>query len=243
MSLLSRVYQKVFAGGVSATNNIAVFGSTKTGSPTYSDDLATIQGLSAWAGGFGSATVGTQSPVMQEVNAIFRVFSQQIAYILQRGVPEWDASTDYYAGCIVSSSGALYKCLATCTGVTVSNTNYWQNMLGAVSSALPSSQQLASGWVIFSRTGSILRSYNVSSVSRTAPGYYIVRWATALSAGSYCVAATCGGADYGDDKSADNYVCISDEPSPMTSTYVKLRVNQTAGETEDASLVSVVAYA
>lgn len=50
-----------------------------------------------------------------------------VAYLLQKGIPEWDATTEYLANkSYVTSAGVVYKCLTTNTGLTpASNPTQW----------------------------------------------------------------------------------------------------------------------
>lgn len=115
MTKIARASQKVFAGGIVATNNISVYGSLKAGTPTYSNDPATIQSLDAWIYGWGSAVVSNQAPALQDVNAVDYLLSRQIAYLLQQGIAEYDADTEYHQHSYCSVNGVLYR--------SVQNTN------------------------------------------------------------------------------------------------------------------------
>lgn len=111
MSKLSRVYQKLF-GTVDATNNnVGVFGSLAAGSPTKTSNPSTMQSLSNWDGGWYSAVIGSNSPAIEDMNAIHYVFAYQLAYLMQSGIPEWDSSTTYYTGSFVQSAGVIYVSL------------------------------------------------------------------------------------------------------------------------------------
>ena len=118
MAQLSRVTQKIFAS--TGSQQTAVFGTMKSGSPTYSTNIATLMGQTAWTGGWADAIIAGKAPFMEEFNSLGKVTTQQIAYILQAGIPEWDSGTDYYTGNIVKvvSSGVI-----TVWGATASSTN------------------------------------------------------------------------------------------------------------------------
>lgn len=118
MAQLSRVTQKIFCS--TGSQQTAVFGTMKSGSPTYSTNIATLMGNTAWNSGWSGAIIAGKAPFMEEFNAIERVNTQQIAYILQSGIPEWDSGTDYYTGNIVKvvTSGVV-----TVWGATASSTN------------------------------------------------------------------------------------------------------------------------
>jgi hypothetical protein len=102
MAKITRKEQKVFGGNLTATNNIAQFGSLKAGSPAYSLDPDTIQSLSAYINGWAAAVVNNNAPALQDVNALDFLFSRQLAYLMQTGIAEWVATTTYYIGSMVN---------------------------------------------------------------------------------------------------------------------------------------------
>lgn len=111
MAKLPRVLQKIF-GSSAGPNQIAKFGSLQAGTPVYTTDPLLIQGLSNYLGGWFSGVIGNNSPAIEDMNALFYLFSYQLAYIMQQGVPEWDATTTYYIGGIVNDgTGTLYRSL------------------------------------------------------------------------------------------------------------------------------------
>lgn len=129
MANYPRKTQKVFGGSLVASGNVAQMGSTITGTPVYSTDLDVIQGLPAYGTGFQSQVMnGTASPVMQEVNAFFLMATQQLAYLFQRGTPEYDAATEYGQFCLcASSTGQLYQSkLNANIGNALTNTTWWK---------------------------------------------------------------------------------------------------------------------
>lgn len=131
MAQLPRVTQKLFA--TSGVNQTAVFGTMKTGSPTYSTDIATLMSGVAWGEGWNSAVTAGYAPFMEEFNAIEKINTQQIAYLLQTGIPAWDSATDYYVGDIVKvvSNGdtLLFNAIASSTNKDPMNTNgYWKRL-------------------------------------------------------------------------------------------------------------------
>ena len=93
---LPRVTSKIFASNA-AEGDIGQFGSALTGTKVNTDDISVIQGLPAYETGWRSAVVSDRNyPTLQEMNGLQKTFSQQIAYILQNGMPEWDAGTTYF---------------------------------------------------------------------------------------------------------------------------------------------------
>ena len=129
MARLTRVYQKVFASN--ASNN-GVFGSLQAGNPTTSNDVATLQSLSAFENGWDDAIEqGDKLPPLEEFQGIQYGISYQQAYMLQEGIAEWEANTPYYKGSLAKTiSGSSFKLYCSLadnnTGNVVTNTTYWK---------------------------------------------------------------------------------------------------------------------
>lgn len=130
MARISRKNQKVFAGQAAA-DQIAVFGSMKTGTPVYSSDLDSLQSAE-YEEGWADAILADKAPYLEEMNGVQYGLSSQIAYILQQGLAvEYDAATTYYKGSVVAViSGTditFYKSITdNNTGNPVSDTANWQ---------------------------------------------------------------------------------------------------------------------
>lgn len=128
MAILTRQTQKVFASSANA-DQIAVFGSMKTGTPVYSSDLATLQS-NAYLQGWSDAILNDKAPYLEEMNAVQYGLSYQIAYLLQEGIPAYDANTNYSATSIVkvinNNELELYHSLSDDNlGNALTDTNYW----------------------------------------------------------------------------------------------------------------------
>lgn len=138
MAKLTRVTGKVFGATASTTNTpveIGQFGSAKAGTYNATNDVATIQNLSAWSNGWIDAVTPTdQFPPLPEMTGVHKVLSYQNAYVLQEGMPEYDANTTYYENSIckgVNNEGNLvfYKSLVdNNTGNALSDNNYWEEL-------------------------------------------------------------------------------------------------------------------
>lgn len=132
MARLTRVHQKVFASN--ASNN-GVFGSLQAGNPTTSNDVATLQSLSAFENGWDDAAYsGDKLPPLEELQGIQYGISYQQAYMLQEGIPEWNASTPYFKGSLAKTiSGTSFKLYSSLadnnTGNSVTNTTYWVKVM------------------------------------------------------------------------------------------------------------------
>lgn len=129
MARLTRIHQKVFASN--ASNN-GVFGSLQAGNPTTSNNVATLQSLSAFENGWDDAIEqGDKLPPLEEFQGLQYGISYQQAYMLQEGIAEWNANTPYYKGSLTKTiSGTSFKLYCSLadnnTGNVVTNTTYWK---------------------------------------------------------------------------------------------------------------------
>lgn len=119
MAQLTRVKQKIF-GATGGTGEFGKFGSDSLGAAETTKDLALIQSLAPYEQGLFAATNNANEPPrIQDINALYLLFSSQLAYYFQNGLPEWEAGTSYYA--VVSycqRSGVVYR------SVTNDNVNH-----------------------------------------------------------------------------------------------------------------------
>lgn len=105
MARYPRILQKIFGGSASDIGN---FGSAAAGSPVSgpAPTLTAVQSLSQYLDGWLSAVLGASKfPAIEDMNAIDYLFSSQIAYLLQQGIAEYDATTTYYSKNIVCKVG------------------------------------------------------------------------------------------------------------------------------------------
>ena len=113
MTNLSRITAKIFGETATTTGDdpeIGQFGSALAGTYVGTADVATIQSLPAWSNGFiDSVTPSTQFPPLPEVTGFGKVLSYQNAYLLQKGIAEWDSTTVYYTTSYCQHNDALYR--------------------------------------------------------------------------------------------------------------------------------------
>lgn len=132
MAKLQRKTQKVFASSANA-DQIAVFGSMKTGTPDYSADIEELQSAE-YLLGWSDAILSDKAPYLEEMNGVQYGLSYQSAYILQEGIPEYDAGTNYSNTSVVkgvdgSNNIILYHSLkADNIGNPLSDTTSWQRL-------------------------------------------------------------------------------------------------------------------
>lgn len=106
MSILTRVTAKLFGGSAdpSIVGQIGQFGSAKAGTKLNTDDVATIQALPAYSTGWAAAVITNKNfPPIEEVTGVLKTLSYQNCYLLQEGIPIWDAGTEYSATSVVKS--------------------------------------------------------------------------------------------------------------------------------------------
>lgn len=198
MSLIPRKTALIFGSLLTPTGNVAKWGSLAAGAAGYSNDPALIQ-TPAWLQGLNAELIGNRSPVKEDFNGLFLVLSQQIAYLLQAGIAEWDATTDYWIDQIArGSDGNLYASKTdNNTGHDpISDSNNWGNLFDLIRGA-----GLAVAWVEFDGINApggnsvIHNSFNVSSVTKNADGNYEVVFATPLPSAHYVFSGSCGSED------------------------------------------------
>jgi alpha-tubulin suppressor-like RCC1 family protein len=147
MSKITRATQKQF-GSTAGTNTMAEFGSLFNSYPVvptrFSGSTITpaiIQTLANYLTGWTGAAIGGNSPALEDMNAVCFLFSYQLGYLLQTGIPEWDAGTTYYIGSIAQDgTGGLYQSIANSnTNNALSNPSFWARMFVTASAAFTAS--------------------------------------------------------------------------------------------------------
>ena len=128
MAKLTRAHQKVFADNAGATE-IEQIGSLRNGSQVFTTNPVTLQALSQYDDGLLACVSSLKLiPALEDINAIYFLFSRQLAYILQEGVPEYDATTEYHQNSIIKETGTTneyYSRTNNNTGNALSNQTHW----------------------------------------------------------------------------------------------------------------------
>jgi hypothetical protein len=129
MAKIERKNQKIFAGDMPASGNVAQFGSLRYVTPNYSADIDVIQALDAWGEGWASAVISNYFPAIQDLNALYYVLTRQISYFMQSGIPEWNSAITYYIGSLVTDGlGGIYKSLVdTNLNLALTDSTKWLN--------------------------------------------------------------------------------------------------------------------
>lgn len=129
MPKLPRVTAKIFASNA-AQEDIGQYGSALTGTKITTGDIAVIQALPAYETGWRGAVISDRNyPTLQEMNGLQKTFSQQIAYILQNGMPEWNSETEYFINQFCRVDNILYSSLTdnNIANNPVNNTTNWKS--------------------------------------------------------------------------------------------------------------------
>jgi len=106
--ILRKAYKIFGSSAPAAAGGLEQFGGLAAGAVNYTVDVETLQALTAWADGWSAACLGTNSPVLEERNAVDHVHGYQIGYLLQQGIPEWLSTQTYYKNnYVVDSNGKL----------------------------------------------------------------------------------------------------------------------------------------
>lgn len=165
MAKIARALQKIF-GSAAGTNQIAQFGSLAASAPAFSTDPVAIQSFSNYLTGWYGAILGGNSPAIEDMNALCYLYAYQLAYIMQAGIPEWNASTVYYIGSKVTGvisgigTGVVYTSLTDNNSNdnpfngTVFDTTNWasgsaSNVISVATGASPRSVSAAENNAVF----------------------------------------------------------------------------------------------
>lgn len=107
---MTRVPQKVF-GSTGGTGEFGAFGSDSVGSPVTTKNLETIQSLAPYLQGLFAATNNANEPPrIQDINGLYLLFTSQLAYYFQNGIPEWHEDQEYYATIsYCQKGGVIYR--------------------------------------------------------------------------------------------------------------------------------------
>lgn len=118
MANLTRKYQKIFSN---ASLNNGQFGSLQANTKITTTDPEVIQALTAYDNGWDSAIIsGEELPSLQEFNGLQFKTDYQLAYLLQKGIAEWNSQTEYFIGDLVKEVGGS-KIYASITDNNLNN--------------------------------------------------------------------------------------------------------------------------
>lgn len=122
---LTKIAQKIF-GSEAGLDQIGVFGSYFAADPTFTTDPEEVMSLSNWLTGWYAAVIGGNAPTIQDMNGAMFAMTYQLGYLMQEGVAEWDAETEYFEGSFVNATGVLYISRSdNNVNHAVSDTTWW----------------------------------------------------------------------------------------------------------------------
>ena len=111
MAKISRWKQLIF-GKTGNTSEFGKIGSDTIGSPENTKDPATIQSLAGYLSGlFAITNSGVEAPRLEDLNSLFYIITQQLAYIMEAGTPEWLATQEYWIGSRARVGSKVYMSL------------------------------------------------------------------------------------------------------------------------------------
>ena len=105
---LERKVMEIY-GENAATRDIIPSGSDIAGNIVETKDPDVIQ-TEAYKTGVRSAVVGNNSTTLQNRQALDFLFSRQLKYLFQKGIPEWKDTETYYNGSFVSDGNGKIYC-------------------------------------------------------------------------------------------------------------------------------------
>ena len=210
MPAIPRKTQKIYGSSLTPAGNVAVWGSTQAGAPSYSSDPAVLQ-AAAILSGLNASEIGNRSPVLEELNGLFLTITQQLAYLLQAGLPEWDANTTYFTDDETRVGHVTYvsKTDNNANNNPTTDTNNWTPL-----TSIQRGASVAAAWVEFdgiNTTGGnavIHSSFNVDHVVKNADGSYTIYFITPMNSAHYVMTGSCGSEDGQPYGSGDDGVVV-----------------------------------
>ena len=127
MAKLARKTQNLF-GENSNYEQMTAFGSPTLDNPVFTRDIDQIQSAEYANGWFPTILDGAIRPYAEDMNGMFYLFTYQLKYILEQGVPEYDAGTTYYKNSLAKYGTEIYISLVdnNLGNNPSSSIGYWQ---------------------------------------------------------------------------------------------------------------------
>lgn len=183
MAAIPRKTQPIFGGSLGSTpsGNLSEWGSLATGGTAlYSGDIADLMGTAAFLQGFNQSLIGNRSPTQADLAGLFYSITQQLACILQSGIPEWDPTgdTEYFQNQIARVGAVIYQVIVSGpVGATspATDTNNWATLASTLSGP-----NMIRAFAVFDGTNTVgtdctlLSSFGVDRVHKLATGKYRV---------------------------------------------------------------------
>lgn len=223
MAKLTRQQQQIFAGQA-PSDMIAAFGTTQTGKPVYSTDLSTLQ-TTNYQQGWQDAVIADKAPFLEEMNGVMYGTTYQLAYLMQQGIPEWDAGTTYYTNSrAMGSDGNIYTSLVdenTGNNPTTDDGTHWNidstDINDKITNCILEAPNGVAEWSGVTPTGSLTNNQGV--VSGFSESNYLTINKIPETVNSFemefCITT-------GSTTSSDIGQCITGEPDNYTSPQFQI---------------------
>jgi len=172
---LTRIHQKIFSEN--AANN-GQFGSLQTGAKVENPDISVLQALAAYQEGWSDAVIsGEELPSLEEFNGLHKIETEQLQYLLNKGVPEYSADAEYYINDIQREVGGtkLY--------ISITDNN--------IGNALT---DIANWEIYYDPDTSIFDNVTINNKLNTQPNAATISGGAITYTGAYMVIDTEGGA-------------------------------------------------
>lgn len=148
---------QILGASLLAPSNVATFGSTAAGAPTYSIDPDVIQTV-RWVQSWAAAILQGGSPVMQDRVAVDYVITYMLAYSQQMGLWEWMATREYFIGSWVLGPSGMPYISKTDNNLNhaLADTNNWTDLVSFLKNAptpIVNTKQLIKKWCVFNGQG------------------------------------------------------------------------------------------
>lgn len=181
---LTRIHQKIFSEN--AANN-GQFGSLQTGTKVETPDISVLQALAAYQEGWSDAVIsGEELPSLEEFNGLHKIETEQLQYLLNKGIPEYSADAEYYIGDIQREVGGrkLYRSITDNNiGNALTDTLNWE--------------------IYYDPDNSIFDNVTINNKLNTQPNTATISSGAITYTGAYMIIDTEGGA------ATDNLVTIN----------------------------------
>lgn len=181
MANLTRYKQKIFADN---SNQVGVFG---TGvNKVTSKNVETLQS-SDYSDGWSAAVVTNKNyPIWQERDGVDYGFSYQLAYLLQKGIPDWLSTETYYQNDYCKSGNKIYYSLVD------NNTNH-------------APESSPTYWIEFVTSSRNIGEVVTSTIPLTDAGLHLLDGALISGSGSYSAFVNHIAELYGDGTNIPDY--------------------------------------
>ena len=138
---LPRISQKLF-GATGPVGDFGAFGSKalNPAAPIFTQDPTVIQSLPEFGIGWGAAIIGNYDPPLEDMNGLFLLLTRQLAYIFEKGIPEYDPLINYFVGSLVQVAGQIYNSVSNSNlgnNPATDNGTNWQPGIGGLNGAVP----------------------------------------------------------------------------------------------------------